>query len=83
MDTYELVPETSVPNRDQGGRKKSIRSATIDRFLESDMEIASIELATVSEATNSAASMAKYVAVADLPVKIQRRKRKVYLSKIH
>lgn len=83
MDTYELVPETSVPDKDNGHRAKSIRSATVDRFLESDMEIASIEFATVSEATVAAASMAKYTTVSGLPVKVQRRKRKIYLSKIH
>ena len=83
MDTYELVPETCVPEKDAGHRVKSIRSATIDRFIETDMEIASIEFATVNEATVAAASMAKYVSIANLPVKVQRRKRKIYLSKIH
>lgn len=83
MNTYELVPETHVPKRERGGRQKSIRSATVDRFLESDMDVASIEFATVSEATNVVASMAKYIRIADLPVEIKRRRCKVYLSKIH
>lgn len=83
METYELVPETSVPDKDNGHRAKSIRSATVDRFLESEIEIASIELATVNEATVAAASMAKYATIAGLPVKVQRRKRKIYLSKIY
>lgn len=83
MNTYELVPETCIPEKDRGHRIKSIRSATIDHFIETDMEIASIEFATVNEATAAAASMAKYVTIADLPVKVQRRKRKIYLSKIH
>lgn len=83
MNTYELVPETHVPKREMGGRQKSIRSATVDRFLESDMDVASIEFATVSEATNVAASMSKYITVAGLPVEIQRRRCKVYLSKIN
>lgn len=83
MDTYELTPETYIPDMERGRRKKSIRSATVDRFIESDMEIASIEMAMVSEAKIAAASMSKYVSVKNLPVKIQRRKRKIYLSKIH
>lgn len=82
MNTYELVPETHVPERENGHRAKSIRSATVDRFIESDMEIASVEFATVNEATIASASMSKYVNIQNLPVKIQRRKRKVYLSKI-
>lgn len=83
MDTYELIPETHVPEKESGGRAKSIRSATVDRFVESDMEIASVEFATVNEATIAAACMSKYVNIQNLPVKIQRRKCKIYLSKIH
>ena len=83
MDTYELVPETHVPERENSHRGKGIRSATVDRFIESDMEIASVEFATVNEATATAACMSKYATFNDLPVKIQRRKCKIYLSKIH
>lgn len=83
MNTYELVPETHVPERNRGHRAKGIRSVTVDRFVESDMEIASIEFATVNEATSTAACMSKYVEVAGLPVKVQRRKYKIYLSKVH
>ena len=83
MNTYELIPETHVPERNHGHRAKSIRSATMDRFVESDMEIASVEFATVNEATLAAACMSKYATLADLPVKVQRRKCKIYLSKIH
>lgn len=83
MDTYELIPETCIPDMERGRRKKSIRSATVDRFIESNMEIASVEMATVSEATSVAATMIKYASINDLPIKIQRRKCKIYLSKIH
>lgn len=83
MDTYELVPETHVPARNRGHRAKGIRSATIDRFIESDMEIASIEFATAKEANSAASCMMKYATLSNLPVKIQRRKGKIYLSKIH
>lgn len=83
MDTYELIPETHIPTKERGRGAKSIRSATVDRFVESDMEIASIEFATTREASSAASCMLKYMRSASLPVKVQRRKCKVYLSKVH